>query len=59
MCRTEDLVQMLQHAGLREDIRIDELIALAKDAEAFFERELPGVIHRTGPVPEVSLSGVH
>lgn len=48
---TEDLVHMQQRMNRRTDIRLDRLIALAKDAERFFGRTLPGVIHRTGPVP--------
>jgi len=48
---TEDLVHLLQRMGLRTDIRLDRLIALAKDTDRFFERTLPGTVHRTGPVP--------
>jgi hydroxymethylglutaryl-CoA lyase len=48
---TEDLVHLLQRMGHRPDIRLDRLIELAKDAARFFGRELPGTIHRTGPVP--------
>lgn len=50
---TEDLVHLLQRMGHRPDIRLDRLIELAKDAARFFGRELPGTIHRTGPVPTV------
>jgi hydroxymethylglutaryl-CoA lyase len=55
---TEDLVHMLQRAGQREDIAIDRIIAVAKDAEEFFRRELPGVIHRTGVVPSGAMQEV-
>jgi hydroxymethylglutaryl-CoA lyase len=48
---TEDLVHLLQRMGRRADIRLDRLVELAKDAERFFGRTLPGTIHRTGPVP--------
>jgi len=48
---TEDLVHLLQRMNRRTDIRLDRLIELAKDAERFFGRTLPGTIHRTGPVP--------
>ena len=48
---TEDLVHLLQRMNRRADIRLDRLIELAKDAERFFGRTLPGTIHRTGPVP--------
>lgn len=48
---TEDFVHFLQLAGLRKDISLDKITAVAKDAETFFNRQLPGVIHRTGPIP--------
>lgn len=49
---TEDLVHMLQRMGLRTDVRLDALIAVAQDVAAFFARELPGTVHRTGPIPD-------
>jgi len=55
---TEDLVHMLQRAGMRHDIGIDPLIVAAKAAEAFFGRELPGVIHRTGAIPAAAAAGI-
>lgn len=48
---TEDLVHMLQRAGMRHDIGLDPIIVAAKAAEAFFGRALPGVVHRTGAIP--------
>lgn len=48
---TEDFVHLLQREGLRHDIDLDALIGVAKDAETFFGRTLPGVIHRTGAIP--------
>jgi hydroxymethylglutaryl-CoA lyase len=48
---TEDFVHLLQQSGRRTDIALDELIDLARDAEQFFGRPLPGVVHRTGPIP--------
>jgi hydroxymethylglutaryl-CoA lyase len=45
---TEDLVHMFNNAGIRNDIEIEKIIEVSKDAERFFDRELPGVIHRTG-----------
>ncbi len=47
---TEDLVHYLQQTGTRRDIDLDRLIALAKDLGAFFGRELPGSVHKTGPM---------
>lgn len=48
---TEDLVHMLQRMGLRPDLRLDRLIAVAEDVAAFFGREMPGTVYRTGPIP--------
>lgn len=55
---TEDLVHMLRRAGIREDIAIGRIVAVAKDAEEFFRRELPGVIHKTGAIPVAEHSDV-
>ncbi len=49
---TEDLVHMLQHMNSRGDIRIDPIIGVANDVAAFFNREMPGDIYRTGVIPE-------
>ena len=48
---TEDVVHMLQRFGLRRDVDLDALTAVTRDAAGFFGRELPGTIHRTGPIP--------
>jgi hydroxymethylglutaryl-CoA lyase len=48
---TEDLVHMLQHMNLRSDIKLDQLIEIAKDASRFFKRDLPGMIYKTGVIP--------
>ncbi|HUI66349.1 MAG TPA: hydroxymethylglutaryl-CoA lyase [Bacteroidota bacterium] len=47
---TEDLVHMLQNMGLRTDIKLDRLIALARDVAASFGREMPGTVYRTGAI---------
>jgi hydroxymethylglutaryl-CoA lyase len=39
---TEDLVNMFIKMNLREDINIEKIIDVSKDAESFFQRELPG-----------------
>jgi len=49
---TEDLVHMLQRSGLRTDVRLDRLLAVARDVGGFFGRELPGTVYRTGTVAE-------
>ena len=48
---TEDLVHLFQRMGVRMDVSLEALNAVAKDAAAFFGRALPGRIHRTGPIP--------
>jgi hydroxymethylglutaryl-CoA lyase len=49
---TEDLVHMLQHMGIRRDVRLDGLTSLAGAVAGHFGRELPGLIYRTGSIPE-------
>jgi hydroxymethylglutaryl-CoA lyase len=49
---TEDFVHMLQRMGLRSDIRLDALIAVANEVARYFGREMPGMVYRTGAVPE-------
>lgn len=48
---TEDLVHMLQHMGIRDDIRLEPVIQTANDVAVFFGREMPGTIYRTGVIP--------
>ena len=47
---TEDLVHVLQRLGLRRDVDLDALIAVARDVATHFGREMPGCVHRTGPI---------
>jgi len=47
---TEDFVHLLQHTGQRVDIDTAALIDVARDAETFFERPLPGKLHTVGLV---------
>ncbi len=49
---TEDFVHLLQRSGLRPDIRLDRLIAVAGDVSRFFGRELPGTVYRTGTIAD-------
>ncbi|HSB37251.1 MAG TPA: hydroxymethylglutaryl-CoA lyase [Thermoanaerobaculia bacterium] len=48
---TEDLVHTLQRMGLRRDVDLPALVAVARDVAAVFRRELPGRVHKTGPIP--------
>jgi len=50
---SEDLVHAWQRNGVRADVRLDALVALARELSDFFERELPGRVHRAGPIPEL------
>jgi hypothetical protein len=43
-------VHGLQRAGLRRDIQLGRLVELARQVAAWFGRELPGRVYRTGPV---------
>jgi hydroxymethylglutaryl-CoA lyase len=52
---TEDLVHMFQNMNMRNDIKLDKLIEIAKEAAEYFKRELPGVIYKTGKIPEISV----
>lgn len=47
---TEDLVHSLQRMGIRTDIDLAKLVSLAREFAAFFDRELPGLVHRTGGI---------
>lgn len=47
---TEDLVHTLQRMGLRKDIRLDILLDVARQVSAFFDRELPGFILKSGSI---------
>ncbi len=47
---TEDLVHTFQRMGLRKDIKLETLIAVARDAAAFFNRELPGSVMKSGSI---------
>jgi hydroxymethylglutaryl-CoA lyase len=47
---TEDLVHALQRTDSRKDVNLAALITVAKDVTAFFGRDLPGRVHKTGPL---------
>ncbi len=47
---TEDLVHYWQRAGLRPDLKLNELITAARDMAQFFDRDLPGMVYKSGPV---------
>lgn len=47
---TEDLVHGLQRVGRRPDIDLAALVGVSRDVAAFFGRELPGCVYKTGPI---------
>ncbi len=47
---TEDMVHLFQRMGIRSDIDIEKIINISLNAEKFFNRTLPGVIHKTGVI---------
>jgi hydroxymethylglutaryl-CoA lyase len=48
---TEDLVHGWQRSGRRLDVNLGVLIEVARSVSAFFGREMPGRVHKTGPIP--------
>ncbi len=49
---TEDLVHMLQRMNLKKKVNLGKLIEIANDVGRFFEREMSGYVHKTGPILE-------
>jgi len=47
---TEDFVHALQRMGFRKELNLTKLIELAKDFSVFFNREMPGLVYKTGPI---------
>jgi hydroxymethylglutaryl-CoA lyase len=48
---TEDLVHSLQRTGLMRNIDLAKLVVVAREFAAFFGREMPGVVYKTGGIP--------
>ncbi len=48
---TEDLVHALRRGGLRPEIDLDGIVAVAREVAAHFGRDMPGRVHKTGPLP--------
>lgn len=47
---TEDLVHMFHRMGMRKDIDIPAIASVSNEACEFFNRELPGVVYKTGEI---------
>jgi len=54
---TEDLVHLFNRLGLCRDVRLEAIAEVTRDAASFFGRALPGVIHKTGPIPHPAPDG--
>jgi hydroxymethylglutaryl-CoA lyase len=54
---TEDFVHMLQRMGRRGDVHLDALLAIAADVAAFFGREMPGKVYKTGAIAAAAGAG--
>ncbi|MDD5542719.1 MAG: hydroxymethylglutaryl-CoA lyase [Acidobacteriia bacterium] len=52
---TEDFVHLLHRHGWREEVQLQPFIELARTASTFFGRTLPGIVHRSGPIPAAQL----
>jgi hypothetical protein len=37
----------------RKDIKLEPIIDVTKDANQFFKRELPGILYKTGSIPDI------
>jgi hydroxymethylglutaryl-CoA lyase len=48
---TEDFVHLCQRNGQLTGVSLPRLIELAREVGTYFGRPLPGVVHRTGPIP--------
>lgn len=47
---TEDFVHCIQAMGMRKDIDLTKSIQIARALAAFFDRDLPGFVYKTGPI---------
>jgi len=47
---TEDIVHALHRQGLRQDVRLDGLLGVARSVAEHFGRDMPGHVYRTGPI---------
>jgi hydroxymethylglutaryl-CoA lyase len=54
---TEDLVHAWQRGGQRTDVRLDALVDVARGVAEFFQRDLPGSVYKSGPIPEPLAAG--
>jgi hydroxymethylglutaryl-CoA lyase len=54
---TEDFVHALQRDGIRTDVDLAALVGLAAAVAAHFQREMPGMVYKSGPIPHAPVPG--
>lgn len=54
---TEDLVHAFQRMGIRRDIDLDRLLEVARAVGRYFDRELPGLVLRSGSIAGPQVAG--
>lgn len=51
---TEDMVYMFNRMGYRADILLEHILNVSNMAQNVLKRQLPGIIYRTGKIPEIT-----
>ena len=54
---TEDLVHSFQRMGIRRDIKLEQLLQVARQVSVFFNRDLPGFILKSGSIVQEEAPG--
>jgi len=52
---TEDFVHMLHRMDQRRDLNLTVLTGIAKDVATYFNRDMAGMVYKTGPIPEIAV----
>jgi hydroxymethylglutaryl-CoA lyase len=52
---TEDYIHFLQRMKMRSDIHLEALILLAREIAGYFNREMPGLVYKTGALRTLSM----
>lgn len=55
---TEDLVYMLERAGIQTGVNLDSAIAAAEYLESALEKSVPGMVMKAGGFPKLAATGV-
>ena len=43
---------MFQRMGCRADVKLDGIIAVAREVAEFFHRDMPGSVYKTGAITQ-------